>query len=319
MKSICVTGGSGFVGNNLIRYLLKKYPKRLIVNYSLQTYAVNPEAQKDLDKVKNYRKIEGDINDSLLFLKTLREYNVETVYHLAATTHVDRSFKLPEEFLRTNVEGTFRILEAIRKVKEKPLLVYMGTDEVFGEVPQGFWCRESDQRTPRNPYSASKASAEMWINAYYHSFKVPMIIVRSMNMFGPYQYKEKLIPKIITRCLTGKPFTLFEGGSERGWIYVHDTCEALDTVVRKGKVGEVYHIPPDAYLTVPQVVERIVKKMGKEEVFKGYKGRRLRDDKRYALDATKFTYELEWSPPTSFEKGIGKTISWYRNNSWFWK
>lgn len=318
MKGILVTGGTGFLGNNFLRFLLGKYPLKTIVNYSLHTYAVNLKAQNELLKMKNFKYVPGDINDKLLFSETLRKFKIETVFHLAASTHVDRSFDYPEEFLRANVQGTFAILEVLRRMKKKPLMIYMGTDEVFGDVKQDFWCRETDIRTPANPYSASKAAAEMWSEAYFHSFKIPIIIVRSMNMFGPYQHPEKLIPKIITKCLTDTPFTLYKGGSERGWIYVEDTSEALDVVAQKGKPGEIYHIPPDAYLTVPEVADIVLKKMGKENIFNGYKGKRLKDDKRYALDATKFTYKLKWKPPTSFDQGIDKTIEWYRKNKWFW-
>jgi len=227
------------------------------------------------------------------------------------------SFIYPEEFLQANVCGNFAILEVLRRIKKKPLLLYYSTDEVFGDVPEGF-CREDDLRRPRNPYSASKASAEMYCVAYYHSFNIPIIISRSMNMFGPYQHPEKLIGKIITRCLTDEHFTLYKGGSVRGWLYVEDACDAIDTTIKKGKVGEIYHIPPDAYLTVPEVAETILKITGKQELFDGYKGRRLKDDERYALDATKFTYELKWRPPTRFDKGIRLTIDWFKRNPWFW-
>jgi len=316
-NNILITGGTGFLGNNLVRYFTKKYPERIIVNYSRHTYATNPLTHKDLEKNPNYVPIAGDINDVLLFKETLEKYKIGTLYHLAASTHVDRSFIYPEEFLKANVQGNFAVLEVLRKINKKPLMIYMGTDEVFGDIPEGF-CREDELRAPRNPYSASKASAEMYCIAYHHSFDIPIIIARSMNMFGPYQHPEKLIGKIITRCLTDTHFTLFEGGSVRGWIYVKDTCDALDTVVRKGKIGEIYHIPPDAYLTVPEVAQTILKIMKKEELFDGYKGRRLKDDERYALDAAKFEYILKWKPPTGFEKGIRNTIKWFDKNRWYW-
>lgn len=316
-KNILITGGTGFLGNNLTRYFTDKYPDRMIVNYSRHTYAVNPMTHKDLSELPNYKGVAGDINDVLLFKETLEKYKIGLIYHLAASTHVDRSFVYPEEFLRANLVGTFNILEVIRKIKQKPLMIYMGTDEVFGDVPEGF-CRESDVLSPRNPYSASKASAEMYCNAYIHSFGLPIIMVRSMNMFGPYQHPEKLIGKIITRCLTDTHFTLYKGGSIRGWIFVKDTCDALDIVAEKGKTSEIYHIPPDTYLTVPEVAQKILKITDKEHLFDGYKGRRLKDDERYALDATKFTYNLKWNPPTKFEDGIMETVQWFKQNEWFW-
>lgn len=317
-KNILITGGTGFLGNNLTRFMLEKYPNRTVVNYSRHTYAVNPLCDKDLRGHSNYKPIAGDINNRLLFYEVLRKYKIGVIYHLAASTHVDRSFDYPEVFLHANLLGTFSILEVIRRMKKKPLMVYMGTDEVFGDVPEGF-CRETDTLAPRNPYSASKASAEMYCIAYSASFKVPTIMVRSMNMFGPYQHPEKLISKIITRSLSDTHFTLYKGGSVRGWIYVKDTCSALDRVVKKGKLGEMYHIPPDAYLTVPEVAQRILKITGKEHLFDGYEGRRLKDDERYALDATKFTYELRWKSPTTFDEGIRLTVDWFAKNQWFWQ
>lgn len=316
--NIMITGGTGFLGNNLTRYMLAKYPDKLIVNYSRHTYAVNPLTHADLWKIPNYKTIAGDLNNVLLMKQTLEKFKIGTIFHLAASTHVDRSFVYPEEFIRANVTGNFWLLEAIRHLKKKkPLMIYMGTDEVFGDVPEGF-CREDELRAPRNPYSASKACAEMYCIAYHASFNLPIVIVRSMNMFGPYQHPEKLIGKIVTRCITDSHFTLYEGGSVRGWIFVKDTCDALDTVAKKGKLGEIYHIPPDAYLTVPEVAQTILRLTGKEHLFDGYKGRRLKDDERYALDATKFTYELRWRPPTGFEDGIKETVDWFAKNEWFW-
>jgi len=316
-ENILVTGGTGFLGNNFMRYLLNKYPDKKIINFSRHTYAVNPLTHQDLEKLPNYKAVAGDINDVLLFKEVLEKNKIGILYHLAASTHVDRSFVYPEEFLQSNVNGTWAILEVLRKIKKPPTMVFMGTDEVFGDVPCGF-CREDEIREPRNPYSASKAAAEMYCLAYRHSYGLPIIIVRSMNMFGPYQHPEKLIGKIIINCLNETHFTLFEGGSVRGWIFVKDTCDALDHVVEKGTIGEIYHIPPDAYKTVPQVAETILKEMDREFLFDGYKGRRLKDDERYALDASKFTYDLCWRAPTGFEEGIRQTIDWFEHNPWFW-
>jgi len=317
--SILVTGGSGFIGSNLVEYLLKKYPEIDVINYSRHTYAMNPRVTKHLEENPHYKFVAGDVCDPIKLYKTIMDNKVELVFHLAASSHVDRSFLYPEEFLRSNLIGTFTLLEVVRQLNRKPRIVYMSTDEVFGDVPPPHKCKEGEPLSPRNPYSASKASAEMYCNAYFHSFKVPVIIARSMNNFGPRQHPEKLIAKIIARCLNNVEFTLYEGGSIRGWIYVKDTCEALDTIATKGKVGEVYHIHPNIYLTVPEVASAILKLMKKENLFKGFKGRRLKDDERYALDGSKMATELNWRPKTEFEQGLKETINWYRENRWFWE
>ena len=312
-----MTGSTGFLGNNLVRFLLKKHPDTPIIGYSKRTYVDNPVSGDDLRENPCFIPVQGDILDTLLFLNTLKEHKIEVIYHLAASTHVDRSFIYPKEFLETNVYGTFSILEALKHYKNEALLINMGTDEVFGDVPEKF-CREDDVIAPRNPYSASKASAEMFCNAYRHSFGTKVITARSMNMYGEYQHPEKLIPKIITRCLSDTHFTLYEGNSVRGWTYVQDTCEALSLLAERGEVGETYHIPPDAYLTVSEVAQKILDLTGKHELFDGYKGRRLKDDERYALDATKFTYKLKWTPPTGFDKGMENAVQWFADNKWFW-
>lgn len=312
---ILVTGASGFIGSNFVDYLIEKTDWK-IINLSHHTYAMNPKVLKHLEKTKRYEFVAGNVTDAILMMDVIKQ--VDSIVHFAAETHVDRSFLYPRDFLTSNLIGTFTILEILRHLKKKPKLIFISTDEVFGDVPEGY-CKEDGPIKPRNPYSASKASAEAYCNAYFHSFKVPVIISRSMNNFGPRQHPEKLIAKMIARCLSNTPFTLFKGGSVRGWIYVKDTCDAILTILEKGELGEVYHIPPDAYLTVPQVADIILKLTNKQQLFQGFKGRRLKDDERYALDGTKMTYDLKWRPKTSFENGIKKTIEWYRQNEWFWK
>lgn len=319
MESLLVTGGSGFIGSNLCRYLVKKYKDNMTIDYSRHTYAMNPLLTKDLEKNANYKFIAGDVTDALLLSKIIGEYNVTSIFHLAASTHVDRSFLYPQEFLQTNVFGTFTLLEVIRRLEKKPKLLFMSTDEVFGDVPSPHKCSENERTSPRNPYSASKASAEAYCNAYFHSFQVPVLMARSMNNFGGGQHPEKLVAKIITRSLSEAQFTLFKGGATRGWIYVEDTCNALDQILEKGKCGEVYHIPATVYLDVTAVAMKILRIIDKEYLFKGFKGTRLKDDERYALAGEKMKKELNWQPEVGFDDGIRRTIEWYKQNEWFWK
>jgi dTDP-glucose 4,6-dehydratase len=312
---VLVTGGSGFIGSNLVDYLIDKGCE--VWNLSKHTYAMNPRVLEHLNSNPKYHFLPCDINDSAALLDLFQKIDFDVIFHLAAETHVDRSFIYPRDFFNSNLLGTFNLLEVLRRLERKPLLIYMSTDEVFGDVPEGF-CKETDRINPRNPYSASKASAELYVRAYHYSFKLPSIIVRSMNNYGPRQHPEKLIAKIITRAIQGIPFTLYEGGSVRGWIYVQDTASALEYVARHGEIGEIYHIPAKDYLTVPEVCQRILSIMGKEYLFQGFKGRRLKDDERYALDGSKLKH-LGWEPKISFEEGIRNTIEWYKQNEWFWK
>jgi len=321
MTSIIVTGGSGLIGSNLVEFLLEACQDRIIINVSKHTYAMNPKSLQHLGSNSRYKFVPLDITDQLAFNNLIEEYEVEQIFHLAAETHVDRSFLYPYDFLTANVLGTFSILEALRKIPKpkKPRLLYMSTDEVFGDVPYPTLCKENDSLKPRNPYSASKAAAEMYINAYHHSFGLDTVVARSMNNFGPRQHPEKLIAKIITRCLSDRPFTLFKGGAIRGWIYVVDTCSALKVIMDKGINGEVYHIPPSTYLTVPAVAFRILKLMQKEKLFMGFRGERLKDDERYALECSKMQDSLKWNPEYTFDDALLGTIDWYDKNKWFWQ
>jgi len=329
-----VTGGSGFIGSNFIDYVLQD-KENAVVNYSRHTYAMNPRVLEHLESEERYKFVAGDILNGIFLLQTIQETKPDYIVHFAASTHVDRSFLYPEEFFRSNTYGTFTLLEVLRNLIQKPRtlcvstesvfgdvpppkMLYVSTDEVFGEVFKGY-CKELDHVAPRNPYSASKAAAEMFVNAYFHSYQVPTVIVRLMNNYGPRQHPEKLIGKIITRSLMNKPFTLFEGGSIRGWIYVKDSCEAIHKVLSEGVLGETYHVPPSGYKNVSEVAETILNIMGKKQLFLGFKDRRLKDDERYALSGEKMKKEFDWIPPTTFEDGMKQTIKWFSKNPWFWK
>lgn len=313
-----VTGGSGFIGSALCDYLLKKYTDKGVINVSKHTYAFSPKSIEFLEKEPRYKVVFMDITQTAEFYRILSEKKVKKIFHLAAETHVDRSFLYPQDFLTSNLLGTISILEAIRHMKEKPLLYYMSTDEVFGEKLEGF-SKETDPLTPRNPYVASKVAAEAYCHTWHHCYKVPVIIGRSMNNFGPRQHPEKLVAKIITRCLSNKRFNLYYGASVRGWVYSYDTADAIDTILEKGETGQIYHIPCTIYKNVLEVCKDITKLMGKEELFAGQKGHRLKDDTRYALDTTKMRTNLKWEPKTGWKEGLIETIKWYKTHKDFWK
>ncbi len=317
MNLFFVTGGSGFIGSNFIDHVLQDR-ENAVVNFSRHTYALNPRILEHLEGEGRYKFVAGDLTNGIFLQRILQHYAPDFIVHFAASTHVDRSFLYPQEFFRSNTLGTFNLLEVLRNLDRKPKLLYVSTDEVFGDVAKGF-SKETDSLSPRNPYSASKAAAEMFVNAYCHSYEVPTVIVRLMNNFGPRQHPEKLISKIITRCLTDTPFTLFEGGSTRGWIYVTDSCYAINEVLLRGENGEVYHVPPTTYRTVPGIAEYILNIMDKHHLFLGFKGQRLKDDERYALNGTKLIKKLGWTPKFLFATAMRNTIEWFRENPWFWK
>lgn len=317
MTSFLCTGSSGFIGSALCHHLLEKYPNKTIINVSKHTYAVSPKIVKFLEAYPNYKFYPMDICETLPLHKILVEHDVKRVYHLAAETHVDMSFIYPYEFLRSNTQGTLSVLEAIRAIDPMPRIYYMGTDEVFGDVKRGYKA-EGEAFNPQNPYVASKSAAEMYCNTWFHCYGIPVVRGRSMNAYGPRQHPEKLVAKIITHCLLDESYTLYGGESIRGWTYVYDTVDAIETIMEGGQVGEVYHIPPIAYKSVPEVNDIILELTEKSHVFKGYKGKRFKDDYRYALDTSKMETELDWKPKTSWEEGMRKTIKWYESHMGLW-
>lgn len=299
-----VTGGSGFIGSALVDLLLQKGHE--VVDYSSRTYAFNDGLP--FANINSYRLEQGDITDGPHLMHLLTTESFDVIFHLAAETHVDRSFVYPATFLHTNIMGAFMLMECIRHLEKRPKTIAVSTDEVFGSIDH--LAKEYDFRWPENPYAASKASAEMYYHAYYKSYGVPVITARSMNNFGPRQHPEKLIAKIITSILHKKPYSLYEGNSRRGWIYSYDTADALFRLSQDDVQGEIYHIPPSEYKSVEEVNDTIMSILGKD-YFSGYKGRRLKDDESYALDGSLMTDTLGWHPTTSFEDGVQRTVQWY--------
>ncbi|WBW96606.1 dTDP-glucose 4,6-dehydratase [Oceanirhabdus sp. W0125-5] len=333
MRSILVTGGAGFIGSNFIRYMLDKYEEYRIINLDLLTYAGILENLKGIEEHKNYRFIKGDIRDIELIEKIFEEENVSYVVNFAAESHVDRSIEDPSIFVSTNVMGTQILLDSAKKAwtvgkddigypvyKEGVKYLQVSTDEVYGALEKEGMFMETTPLAPNSPYSASKASADMLVRAYNKTFKLPMNITRCSNNYGPYQFPEKLIPLMISNCLNDKSLPVYGDGMQiRDWLHVKDHCAAIDAVLHKGIIGEVYNIGGNNEKYNIEIVRLIISTLGKNESAIRYVNDRLGHDRRYAIDNTKITTELGWNPKYTFEEGMKETIQWYLNNKQWWK
>ncbi|MCG2718057.1 MAG: dTDP-glucose 4,6-dehydratase [Nanoarchaeota archaeon] len=314
---IMVTGGAGFIGSNFIRYLLEKYDDVEIINYDKLTYAGNLNNLRDVEDNRRYNFVRGDICDNELVEKIIKKNEVEQLINFAAESHVDRSITEPDAFIKTDIFGTFTLLDACRKYNVKKY-IQISTDEVYGSIEKGSF-EETDPLNPSSPYSASKASADMIVNSYYITYGLPVKITRSTNNFGPYQYPEKLIPSFIINALMDKPLPLYgDGLNVRDWLYVEDNCEAIDVVMQKGKNGEVYNIGSGNEKTNIDITKLILKALSKKESLIHYVKDRPGHDRRYSLDVTKIK-NLGWKPRHRFEDAMRKTIKWYANNRWWWE
>lgn len=309
---LLVTGGAGFIGSCFIRHILKKYPDYKVINLDALTYAGNLENLKDIDGNPNYQFVYGNICDKNLVRELIEE--TDAVINFAAESHVDRSIASPDIFIETNIKGTLNLLEASREIGIKRYL-QVSTDEVYGTLGKTGYFSETTPIAPNSPYSASKASADMLVRAYGETYNLPILITRCSNNYGPYQYPEKLIPFFILKLLKGKKVPLYgDGLNVRDWLYVYDHCEAIDTVLHKGKVKEVYNIGGHNEKTNLEITKIILKEMGKDENCIEYVSDRLGHDRRYAISNDKITSELGWKPSITFEEGIKLTIQWYLNN-----
>ena len=321
MKTILVTGGAGFIGSNYVKYLLKHYDYN-IVNFDKLTYAGNLENLTDIEDDKRYKIVKGDICSSEEVEKALRENKVDTIVNFAAESHVDRSILGPREFIVTNVIGTQTLLEAARKLGTEKYL-QVSTDEVYGSLPEDKPEIKFTEKTPlttNSPYSASKASADLLVNAYYHTFKMPVLTTRCSNNYGPYQFPEKLIPLMIAKAIDGEKLPVYgDGKNVRDWLYVEDHCSAITEVLHKGKIGEVYNIGGNNEWYNIDIVKIILKILGKGEDQITYVKDRPGHDRRYAIDSSKIMSELGWSPKYQFNGGIEETIKWYVENESWWR
>lgn len=315
MTTILVTGGAGFIGNCFIRHMLQKYSNYKIINLDALTYAGNLENLYDVKDNPNYEFVNGDICDKDLVTQIVS--GVDMIVNFAAETHVDRSITGPEIFIETNVKGTMTLLQAAKEFNIERYL-QVSTDEVYGTLGDTGYFTETTPLAPNSPYSASKAGADMLVRAYYETYKVPTLITRCSNNYGPYQYPEKLIPFFISRLLRGEKVPVYgDGLNVRDWLYVYDHCAAIDAVLHKGRVGEVYNIGGHNEKTNLEITHLILDAMNKDESSIEYVQDRLGHDRRYAISNNKITSELGWKPSVTFEEGILLTIDWYLNNkSW---
>ncbi len=310
--NILVTGGAGFIGSCFIRHILKKYQNYKVINIDALTYAGNIENLNDVKDNQNYKFIHGNICDKELVRELVNQ--VDCVVNFAAESHVDRSITCPEIFIETNVKGTLNLLQAAKDAKIERYL-QVSTDEVYGSLGKTGYFYETTPLAPNSPYSASKASADLLVRAYYETYKMPVLNTRCSNNYGPYQYPEKLIPFFISRLLKGEKVPVYgDGLNVRDWLYVYDHCSAIDTVLHNGKIGEIYNIGGHNEKTNIEITKLILNAMGKDESSIEYVQDRLGHDRRYAISNDKIQSQLGWEPSLTFEEGIKITIDWYLNN-----
>jgi len=309
---LLVTGGAGFIGSCFVRHILNKYPDYQVINLDLLTYAGNLENLKDVENNPNYKFVKGDICDKYLVADLISE--VDTCVNFAAESHVDRSITDPDIFIKTNIMGTHNLLYAAKEFKLQRFL-QVSTDEVYGTLGETGYFTEMTPIAPNSPYSASKASADMIVRSYFETFKQPVLITRCSNNYGPYQFPEKLIPLFISNILNDKSVPVYgDGMNVRDWLYVYDHCAAIDTVLHRGKVGEVYNIGGNNEKPNIEITKLLLKELGRSETLINYVEDRLGHDRRYAIDSSKIQKELGWTPSVTFEEGIKLTIKWYLDN-----
>ena len=317
MMNLLITGGLGFIGSNFIRMMLNEHPDIRISNLDAVTYAGNPANLKDVEDNPRYSFIRGDICDQALVFSLLNKYDIDTIVHFAAESHVDRSIKDSSVFVRTNVLGTHVLLEgALKSGIER--FIHISTDEVYGSKPVGSFC-ETENLSPSSPYSASKAGSDLLALSYHKTHGLPVIVTRCTNNFGPYQYPEKLIPLFTTNLIEGKKVPVYGTGKNvRDWIYVLDHNRAVDFVLQHGSFGEIYNISSGCEKNNLEITAIILTILGMDESMIEYVPDRSGHDWRYSLDSSKLR-SLGWQTEYDFETAMRETVNWYRNNEWWWR
>lgn len=329
-KNILVTGGAGFIGSHLTRLFVNKYPHCKVVNLDKLTYAGNLENLRDIESRPNYKFIKGDIQDTALVQQLFSEFQFDGVLHCAAESHVDRSISDPMAFVKTNVLGTVTLLNAAKenwaRHYEEKLFYHISTDEVYGSLGETGFFTETTAYDPRSPYSASKASSDHFVSAYYHTYGLPVIISNCSNNYGPYHFPEKLIPLCIHNIINNKPLPIYgKGENVRDWLFVEDHVRAIDLIFHQGKIGETYNIGGHNEWKNIDIIRELCRQMDKKlgraegtsEKLITFVKDRAGHDLRYAIDATKLSEQLGWKPSLQFEEGLARTIDWYlANEKW---
>ncbi len=312
---LLVTGGAGFIGSNFIRYILNNYSDYRVINFDKLDYSGNLNNLKDVQESSHYKFIKGDICNTKQVQSAVGD--CDYIINFAAQTHVDRSIKSSEEFVRSNIEGVRVLLDAARKHNVERFL-HISTDEVYGDIEKGL-SREDDPLLPNSPYAASKAAADLLCRSYFQTYKFPVIITRSSNNFGPYQYPEKVMPLFITNAIEDKQLPLYgDGKNIRDWVYVLDNCYGIDAALHKGKPGQIYNIGGGNLLKNTKIAREIIKCLDKSEKIIKFVKDRPGHDRRYALSSEKLK-RLGWKTEHSFCKALKMTAEWYLSNQWWWK
>ncbi|MCP4356693.1 MAG: dTDP-glucose 4,6-dehydratase [Chloroflexi bacterium] len=318
MKNIMVTGGAGFIGSNFVIYMLNRYTDYNIVVYDKLTYAGNLNNLLDVHDDPRYSFVKGDICDAAQVADTIQKYGIDSIVNFAAETHVDRSIMNPDAFIQTSVYGTYVLLEATREFNLERYH-QISTDEVYGHIPPGQSSKEGDNLVPRSPYAASKASADLLVNSYFITYGMPVTITRGSNNIGPYQYPEKVLPLFSSNAIDGEPLPVYGDGRQmREYQYVVDHCEAIDLVLHKGKIGDVYNVGTGVEMENMQMVQILLETLDKPQSLIRHVKDREGHDRRYSLNIDKII-ALGWQPRHTPEEAVRKTAAWYRDNQWWWR